>query len=273
MPILLTSLAALTLYMITGALLAWRLFVRKNDTKDNPLFAKSGLIVLGLIAVSLHGYILYNNLFTPEGLNIGFFHAGSLVTWLMSLSLLLAAISNPVENLGIFLFPFAAMTILLSQLFPIQHILLANEAIEIKLHILLSILAYSLISIAAIHAVLLAIQERQLRNRRPGGFIRALPPVQSMETLLFQMIGLGFFLLSLSLITGIIYLDNMFKQHVAHHTVLSIIAWFVFAILLWGRWKFGWRSMTAVRWTWGGFFTLVLAYFGSKWVIEILLRQ
>lgn len=273
MPILLISLVAVTFYIVTGILLAWRLFGRKTDANANPLLAKSGLIVLGLIAVSLHGYNLYSTLFTPEGLNIGFFHAGSLVTWLMSLTLLLAAISNPVENLGVFLFPFTAMTILLSQLFPINHILLPYEATEIKLHILLSILAYSLISIAAIHAVLLAVQERQLRNRHPGGFIRALPPLQSMETLLFQMIGLGFFLLSLSLITGIIYLENMFEQHVVHHTILSIVAWFVFAVLLWGRWKFGWRSMKAVRWTLGGFFTLVLAYFGSKWVIEILLNR
>jgi ABC-type uncharacterized transport system permease subunit len=263
----------MTCYVLTGFLLGWRLFARKTDAKDNPLLAKPGLIVLGLVAVLLHGYILYNALFTPEGLNIGFFHAGSLVTWLMSLTLLLAAISNPVENLGVFLFPFTALTILLSQLFSIDHILLPNQAVEIKLHILLSILAYSLISIAAIHAVLLAVQERQLRNRHPGGFIRALPPLQSMETLLFQMIGLGFFLLSLSLITGIIYLENMFEQRVAHHTILSIVAWFVFAVLLWGRWKFGWRSMTAVRWTLGGFFTLVLAYFGSKWVIEILLHS
>jgi ABC-type uncharacterized transport system permease subunit len=273
MPILLISLITITFYAVTGTLLAWRLFARKSSASDNTLLTKSGLIVLGLIAVVLHGYILYNNLFTVAGLNIGFFYAGSLVTWLMSLTLLLAAISNPVENLGVFLFPFTAVTILLSQLFPIDHILLANQAIEIKLHILLSILAYSLISIAAIHAVLLAVQERQLRARHPGGFIRALPPVQSMESLLFQMIGLGFFLLSLSLITGVIYLENMFEQRVAHHTILSIIAWFVFAILLWGRWKFGWRSMTAVRWTLGGFFTLVLAYFGSKWVIEILLNR
>jgi len=273
MPTLLPSLAAVTFYIVTGILLGWRLFGRRDDTKTSPLFAKSGLIILGFLAVLLHGYVLYNNLFSPAGLNIGFFYAGSLVTWLMSLTLLLAAISNPVENLGVFLFPFTAVTILLSQLFPINHILLPNQAIEIKLHILLSILAYSLLSIAAIHAVLLAVQERQIRNRHPGGFIRALPPLQSMETLLFQMIGLGFFLLSLSLITGIIYLDNMFQQRVAHHTVLSIIAWFVFAVLLWGRWKFGWRSMTAVRWTLGGFFTLVLAYFGSKWVIEILLNR
>jgi ABC-type uncharacterized transport system permease subunit len=272
MQILSILLITITLYLVTGSLLAWRLFGRKGKS-DNSLLAKPGLIVLGLMAVALHGYILYNNLFTPTGLNFGFFHAGSLVTWLMSLTLLLAAISNPVENLGVFLFPFTAMAIVLSQLFPVDHILLEKETVDFKLHILLSILAYSLISIAAIHAVMLAVQERHLRTQRPGGFIRALPPLQSMETLLFQMIGLGFVLLSLSLITGMIYLQNMFAQHVVHHTVLSIVAWFVFAILLWGRWKFGWRSMTAIRWTLSGFFTLVLAYFGSKWVIEIILHK
>lgn len=273
MPILLISLTTITFYLIAGLLLGWRLFAQKSTTNDNPLLAKPGLIVLGLIAVLLHGYILYNNLFTIAGLNIGFFNAGSLVTWLMALTLLLAAITNPVENLGVFLFPFTALVVLLSQLFPVEHLIVRDQAVEIKLHILLSILAYSLISIAAIHAVLLAIQEKQLRNRHPGGFIRALPPMQTMETLLFQMIGLGFFLLCISLITGIIYLEDMFQQRVAHHSILSIIAWFVFATLLWGRWKFGWRGMTAIRWTLGGFFILVLAYFGSKWVIEIILSN
>ena len=267
------ALTATTFYLITGLMLGFRLFSRQSTPAEPPLLAKSGLIVLGLIAVILHGYVLYNGMFVAQGLNIGFFNAGSLVTWLMALTLLLAAITNPVENLGVFLFPFAALAIILSQVFTVEHILLKNQAIEIKLHILLSILAYSLISIAAIHAVLLAIQEKQIRNRHPGGFIRALPPMQTMETLLFQMIGLGFFLHSFSLITGIIYLENMFEQHVAHHAILSIVAWFVFATLLWGRWKFGWRGMTAIRWTLGGFFTLVLAYFGSKWVIEILLHK
>jgi ABC-type uncharacterized transport system permease subunit len=265
------SIIAIVLYLIVGALLGWRLFVHKEPVAKSPTFAKPGLIIVGLIAVALHGYVLYDNMITHEGLNIGFFNAGSLVTWLMSLTLLLAATVNPVENLAVFLLPFTALVVLLSQLFPVQHILVTREAVEIKMHILMSIMASSLLSIAAVHALLLAVQERHLRNRHPGGFIRALPPLQTMENLLFQMIGLGFFLLSLSLITGMIYLEDMFEQHIAHHTILSIVAWVVFAILLWGRWKFGWRGMTAIRWTLGGFVTLVLAYFGSKWVVEILL--
>jgi len=193
--------------------------------------------------------------------------------WLISLTLIIGALTNPVENLGIFLFPLSGIAILLGITFPVEHTLLPAQAMELKIHILMSIMAYALLSIAAVHAIVLYIQDRHLRNRRPGGFIRALPPLETMETLLFQMIGLGFFLHSLSLITGVIYLENMFSQHIAHKTILSIVAWFVFATLLWGRWRFGWRGNTAIRWTLGGFFVLLLAYMGSKWVLEVILAR
>lgn len=263
------SFTAITLYLMSGGLLAWRLFGQKQNI---PILAKPGLITIGLVAVAVHSIILYNTMLVPEGLNIGFFNAGSLITWLMALTILLASLTNPVENLGVFLLPLAALVIFLGHIFPIDNVLVLKQAQDLRIHIVMSILAYSLISIAAVHAILLAIQERQLRNKHPGGFIRALPPLQTMETLLFQMIGLGFFLHSLSLITGIIDLEDMFAQHVAHHTILSIISWFVFATLLWGRWRFGWRGMTAIRWTLGGFITLGLGYIGSKWVLEVLLK-
>jgi ABC-type uncharacterized transport system permease subunit len=138
---------------------------------------------------------------------------------------------------------------------------------------MMSVLAYSLLSIAAVQSVLLAIQDKHLREKRPGGFIRSLPPLQTMETLLFQLIGLGLTILTLSLISGVIYLDDMFAQHLVHKTILSMTAWVVFATLLWGRWKFGWRGRTAIRWTLTGFVVLLLAYMGSKWVTEIMLGR
>jgi ABC-type uncharacterized transport system permease subunit len=143
----------------------------------------------------------------------------------------------------------------------------------LELHILISILAFSVLNIAAIQALLLAIQNRQLRNRHPGGFVRALPPLETMERILFQMIGLGFLLQTLSLFSGYVFLEDMFAQRKAHHTILAVAAWAVFAILLIGRWKFGWRGRTAIRWTLGGFVALVLAYAGSKLVIEVLLGE
>ena len=273
MQTILISSTTIFLYALTSILLAVRLFGRKDTQPDSPLRKKNGILVLGLVAVALHTVVIYHMLFIPEGLNLGFFNAGSLIMWLISLTLLLGAISNPVENLGILLLPLAGLSILLDMLFPVKHTLMPAEAMELKIHILMSIMAYALLTIAAVHAIVLWIQDRNLRNRKPGGFIRALPPLETMESLLFQMIGLGFFLFSLSLITGMIYLEDMFAQHVVHKTVLSIIAWFVFATLLWGRWRFGWRGATAIRWTLAGFFVLLLAYMGSKWVLEIMLGR
>ena len=273
MQITLISSITIILYLLTGSVFAVRLFGRKDQDTESLLHKKGGLLVLGLVAIALHTVVLYNTLFVSGGLDLGFFNAGSLILWLIALTIVLAAFSNPVENLIIFLLPLAGISVLLGMLFPVEHTLMPAQAMELKIHILMSMMAYALLTIAAVHAIILSIQDKHLRNRKPGGFIRALPPLQTMESLLFQMIGLGFFLHSLSLITGVIYLDDMFAQHVSHKTVLSIIAWFVFATLLWGRWRFGWRGSTAIRWTLVGFFVLFLAYMGSKLVMEIMLGR
>ena len=97
--------------------------------------------------------------------------------------------------------------------------------------------------------------------------------MQVMEEVLVQLLWLGFFLLSLSLATGMMFVHNIFAQHISHKTVLSIMAWCVFAILLWGRWSWGWRGRQLIRWTLGGFALLVLAYFGSKFVYELILKR
>jgi len=144
---------------------------------------------------------------------------------------------------------------------------------ELRLHVVVSILAYAMLTLATIQALVLALQDRNLRSHHPGGLMRALPPLQTMESLLFEMIGLGFILLTFSLLSGFIYLDDMFAQHVAHKTLLSLIAWIVFAALLWGRYRFGWRGTTAIRWTLSGFVLLMLAYFGSKAILELVLQR
>jgi ABC-type uncharacterized transport system permease subunit len=140
-------------------------------------------------------------------------------------------------------------------------------------HILVSLLAFSLLNIAALQALLLTCQDFQLHRKRSSWFLRSLPPLETMEALLFQMIGVGFFLLSLSLVSGFWFIEDLFAQHLAHKTVLSLLSWLVFGVLLWGRLSFGWRGRTAVRWTLAGFGVLLLAYFGSKLVLEIILRR
>ena len=231
------------------------------------------MVSLGSVGLILHAIVLYHNVFNPAGVNLGFFNALSLLSGIIVLLLVIAATSEPVENLGIAIFPLAGIAVVLEQIFPSHDILTEHEAIKLDVHILISILAYSVLSIAAVQAILLAIQNKQLHDRRILGFVRALPPLETMENLMFQMIGLGFVLMTLSLVTGILYLKDMFAQHLAHKTILSITAWLVYAILLWGRWRHGWRGKTAIRWTLGGFASLLLAYFGSKLVLELILKR
>lgn len=253
------------LYLASAFILGYRLYTRSNAPSG-----KWQALGVAIVAVSLHSWILFLSLFSEGGLNLGVFHAASLMTWVVAVLIILTALNRPTENLGIIAFPSAAIAIVLQHSFSASHMMF-NWENPIEIHILISILAYSLLSIAAVQAIVLAIQDYHLRNRHPGGFIRALPPLQTMETLLFQMIGAGFALHSLSLITGIMFLENIFAQHLVHKTVLSLIAWSVFGTLLWGRWRFGWRGRTAIRWTLSGFAVLALAYLGSKLVLEVLL--
>jgi ABC-type uncharacterized transport system permease subunit len=174
--------------------------------------------------------------------------------------------------LAIAVLPATAVSMILDQVVPGAAVITTSANRALQVHILISLLAYSLLTIAVLQAMVLAIQNRHLHNRHPGGLIRALPPLQLMENLLFQLIGIGFLLLSLALLSGFLFLEDIFAQRLVHKTVLSVSAWVIFAILLWGRWRFGWRGRTAVRWTIGGGIFLMLAYFGSKLVIELLLQ-
>ena len=260
------SLLAIVLYAISATVLTWRL-LRAHTGRGS----RAAALALGLGGTALHAVLLHRTLLITNGINLGFFNAASLIGWLIAILLLVAALRKPVENLGIVLLPWAALTIVAEGLFSARHVSHVLGTWQLQVHILLSVVAYSVLTIAMVQAVLLAIQDRHLRNRQPGGFIRSLPPLQTMESLLFEMIAVGFAFLTLSLVTGMLFLEDIFAQHLVHKTVLSIVAWIVFAILLWGRWRFGWRGRIAIRWTLGGFVILMLAYFGTKLVLELVL--
>jgi ABC-type uncharacterized transport system permease subunit len=266
---LLPGILAITLYLLAGSLLTLRLARGNVETGRN----RNRVILIGLAAIVVHASLLYPAILTSSGLNLGFFYAASLIALTTALLLILASLFEPVENLGIPVFVLAALSILLLLVNPAQHLLTESSSWQLDTHILTSLLAYSILGLAVVQAVLLAIQDSHLHNRQPGGFIRALPPLQVMEALLFQMIAAGYALLTLALVTGVLFLEDIFAQHLVHKTVLSIIAWGVFGTLLWGRWRFGWRGRVAIRWTIGGFIFLMLAYFGSKFVLELVLNR
>lgn len=208
-----------------------------------------------------------------EDFNFSFFNAAALVALFIVLLVLVAALDKPVEKLGIAIFPLAAALLGLDMIFPEKTHTLAVHNWKMATHILSSITAFSLLNIAALQAVLLAIQDQQLRSHHPKRLMLALPPLQAMETLLFQMIGAGLFFLTVSLLSGFIFIDDLFAQHLLHKTVLSIIAWVIFSGLLLGRFRYGWRGAIAIQWTLIGFVLLLLAYFGSKLVLELILHR
>lgn len=265
----LLGLTSIALYLTATLLLGLRLATVQFPAGRH----RTAVAATAIAAVCTHGALLYQAVITDAGLSLGFFNATSLTAWVIALFLLVATLSKPVDNLGIFVLPLAAFTIVMTLLYPSDRVRLEETNFGVEVHIVLSILAASLIIIAAFQAMLLAYQERHLRQKRPGRLISRLPPMQTQESLLFQMIGLGFFLLSLSLVSGMMFLRDMFAQHLVHKTILSIFAWLVFAVLLWGRWRYGWRGRKAIRWSLAGVFTLLLAYFGSKLVLELVLGR
>jgi len=268
MNLMLPGLLSIFLYLLAAGVLARRLARGDGDDIQGP----GHFITPALIAAVLHVVLLYPAIITPQGLNLHIVHAASLTALISALLLAVSSFFKPVGNLGIVVFPVAAITIALLLVWPGLR-LVADTPWQLDVHILISLLAYSIFALAVAQAILLSIQDHYLRNRQPGGFIRALPPLADMESLLFQMIASGFLLLSLALMTGLLFLEDIFAQSLVHKTVLSIFAWLVFGVLLWGRWRFGWRGRTALRWTIGGFIFLVLAYFGSKFVLELLLNS
>lgn len=230
---------------------------------------------LALGAAVLHAVALYHEVLLPDGLDLGFFRALSLATWVIVVLLLLLSLRQPVGNLGLGLLPIAALAVLAALVFggtPAAPTVATTDS-HLEFHILVSICAYAVLSLAAMQAVLLGLQQRLLHSHQPAGALRALPPLYVMESLLFRMIAIGFVLLTVALASGFVFLEDMFAQHLVHKTVLSIIGWAVFALLLAGHYAFGWRGPTAVRFTLGGIALLLLAYFGSKFVLELILER
>jgi len=265
----LLSLIVAACYATATFAIGARLFAARESWRPPRLVG----IAVGLVGSLLHGFILYHGVLTPMGINLGFFTAASLVSWSAVLILLVSSLTKPVENLGLVLLPMAAIAVMLELRFSTHHLLGEPADWALGIHVLVSLFAYSLLTLASVQAILLAIQDHHLHGRHPGGFVRALPPLQTMEALLFELIGVGFFLLSLALVSGFAFLEDMFAQHLVHKTLLSVLSWLVFAALLWGRFRFGWRGRTAIRGTLMGFAFLMLAYFGSKMVLELILHR
>lgn len=225
-----------------------------------------------LFAVLLETLQLRQSIYLPDGrLDLEFFNAAALISWLVSIQILIASLQRPLHGLGIPMFPLAGLAAVAAAVLPTGHSFVLTPSAAIQGHIMLSIIAYSLIMLSALQALVLAWQDHAIRSHHPGGLVRRLPPLHDMETLLFQMLGFGFIFLTSSLITGFLFFEDLFAQHLVHKTLLSLIGWVILAVLLFGRFRFGWRGKKAIRLTLAAFVFIMLAYFGSKLVLEFLL--
>jgi ABC-type uncharacterized transport system permease subunit len=247
----LISVILLIAYFVV-TVLQWRNFA--HPKKAFTTF----IIILGFGCVALHGYWLHLNIDLPEGQNLSYFNIISMVLWLVALLTLLTLVRLPVLNLILFIFPLAAVSILLIDLFPGEYLLNTEHHPEELVHILLSILAYSFLCIGALQAGLLTIQERLLHSKK-ASLAQLLPPLQTMESFLFQTIWIGFLLLTIVLITAYIFFGHIFSHDMLPKTLLSVFAWCLYAVLLGGRYMAGWRGKIAIRSAVLGFVVLLLA--------------
>lgn len=262
---------ALILYIGATGLLLQNLFQRQAITTNK----KWAILILAFLAVVIHGILLKHNLWLETGLNLSFSNAAALVSFAVTFIFIMAAIRTSLENIGIIILPIAAITILLQWFWPGQHLTLQTAHAYQGLHIIVSLLAYSLLSLAAAQAVILLVQEHQLHTHKPGRFINVLPPVETMEYLMAQMISVGFLLLTLTVITGIFFSKDVFGQPLKfnHHILLSSLGWLVFGSYLVGRWLYGLRGRKAAIWVLSGTVLLALGFLGTKFILEVVLGR
>lgn len=246
---------------VTAAVLIWRASGRQ------------AALAIAAVALLLHGAVLVGQIFAGGNLTLGVTEALSVFSWQAAILLWGLCLAQPVQILGVALFPIAAAGAVAAALWPTSVTGIPLADWKIQMHVVLSLFSAGFLTLAAAQSVTLAVQDRLLHRASPNRIVMALPPLQSMEHLLFVLISLGFFILSLSLLSGLVFVDNLLAQHLAHKTVLSITAWAIFGGLLWGRWRRGWRGRTAIRWALSGYGVLILAYFGSKLVLEQILSR
>ncbi len=235
---------------------------------DPPRWA----ILAGSIALLAHAALLFVPTVRGVPLSTNFFQALSLVAWAMALVMTITSSQTRARVLLAMIWPIALLAAVAGELRSNS----APETIsgwQIRLHVVIALSAYALLSIAALQALVVSWQERSLRAKHFGSTLRALPPLSAMEDLLFQYIVAGFALLTLTVLSGALFIDDWLAQHLVHKTVLTLLAWLVFGGLILGRWKFGWRGRTAVNWTLVGMGVLLLGFFGSKFVLEIVLGR
>lgn len=226
-------------------------------------------------ALVVQGYGLYEGLFSAGGMRFSFSFALSLMLWLAVLIYWLESFRSRMDGLQPMVLPLAALSAAAPALFPQLRVVAHAGAWGFQLHFLTAMLAYSLFTLSALHAVFMGFAERKLHQRAITKSLTSLPPILTMEALMFRMISVAFGLLTVALVSGVMFSEAIFGKAMVldHKTLFAFASWGIFAALLIGRQVYGWRGRVALRWTLTGFMVLLLAYIGSRFVAEVLLGR
>lgn len=265
------SIAVLVIYLCGSLWLlasAWR--------NESPRLSH-GQLLTGLAVAALgfifHGYLLCRAIFRGPELALNTTDAASLVGWIIAITTLFTIWSRPrfAAIGGVLLICVGVAAALTDD--GARDYTVVDAGWALTAHIVVAITAYSLIAVGAVFALALSSLDKRLRSHQPLGVMSNLPSVEALEAAMFQTISAGFALLTLTLFSGFIFVRDLIAQHLVHKVALSCLAWIILGILLVGRWRFGWRGRTASRWALGGFILLGLAYFGSKFILEVFLGR
>jgi ABC-type uncharacterized transport system permease subunit len=266
--IFLLALAILAYLLAAASVIAW-LSVGEQSTRRTAY--RNAAQALGPLAVFAHAAVHTIAWHVSGGPDLHFFSALSLVALGVAALTALAAWWQQLQSLGIVAYPLAAVMLVLYHFGDSAQVEQLDW--QLQLHVWFALPAYILLSLAALLASMLWLQERALRRKQIRGWLRTLPPLTQLEQLLFHCITAGFVLLTLAMVTGILFVHSLLNQHLWHKTVLTALSWLVFGWLLFGRWRYGWRGPRAVKFTLSAMALLLLAFFGSKFVLELVLHR
>lgn len=262
---MLLLLISLMCYGVTSVYLLWAIAQQKTIHKGMTL----GLLLVGWLA---HLAMLCPKVMTDAGLNFNLFNVLSLTSVFMLMFYWAFCLYRPILTLGILATPLALGGAVLGYLGNAPYQALKTVTPLLQGHIVLSLAAYSVLFMAAVQAVMLRLQIKELKRQSFHRiWVNKLPSLQSMESLLFDMITVGFVLLSLALLLGFIDTTDLLGQHLAHKTVFSGLSWLIYGALLFGHWRYGWRGIKASNMAIYGSVLLGLAFIGTKFVLEIIL--
>lgn len=229
-----------------------------------------------LVVVALHAYVLFGDMLGDSQFRFGFAHALSVMALLALVFYGIESFFYPLEGMLALVLPPAALCTFMPALFEGALMTGKVAAPAFVAHVVIAMGAYAFIAIAAAHAILMAVVERRLHAPgRRAAASSGLPPLLTMERLLFRMLAAGFVLLTLTLVSGAIFSEEIFGRALRfdHKSVFSLLAWLIFAVLLLGRHAYGWRGRAALNGTLAGFGMLLLAYIGTRFVLEVVLGR